>query len=96
MQPRSHAPFERPVLKSFEKDLTAVLLYSGFAWGAGAFLTVASAAGALAAFAALPALCWRVLLRARNPVLLFVAPVAALSLLACLIRQTGAMTRRSS
>src|SRR5690242_8940126 len=32
------APFERAALLSFREDLKAVLLYAGFAWGAGGWL----------------------------------------------------------
>src|SRR5256885_588377 len=31
------APFEREALEAFGSDLSAVLFYAGFAWGAGAF-----------------------------------------------------------
>ena len=41
----SRAPFQRPSLKSFARDVSAILLYAGFAWGAGAFLVLASDAG---------------------------------------------------
>ena len=34
----SRAPFDRAALRAFSADLEAILLYTGFAWGAGAFL----------------------------------------------------------
>src|ERR1700749_2465727 len=33
-------PFERAALKSFSQDLHAILVFAGFAWGAGAFLAL--------------------------------------------------------
>ena len=33
-------PFERVALNYFAKDLSAILLFAGFAWGAGAFLAL--------------------------------------------------------
>ncbi|HEV2651191.1 MAG TPA: hypothetical protein VGU69_08035 [Rhizomicrobium sp.] len=82
-----HAPFERSVLQSFEKDLGKVLLMSGTAWGMGAFLVVPAhaVASVVALFAIVPCLAQALLLRTRLPVLLFVAPVALLGSLACLI-----------
>src|SRR6266481_3787529 len=39
-----HQPFERAALHAFARDLSACLLYAGFAWGAGAFLAIANGA----------------------------------------------------
>lgn len=81
-------PFERAALRSFSQDLSAILVFAGAAWGAGAFLALAAgtdialvpifAAGAAAAVA--------VLLRERTSVLLFVAPAATLTSFACVLR----------
>jgi hypothetical protein len=81
-------PFERAVLRAFAQDLNACLLYAGFAWGAGAFLALGSGASALAIllFAGVPTVGVAILLRDRMPVLLFLAPVAALTSFACVIR----------
>jgi hypothetical protein len=81
-------PFERPVLQAFAQDLNACLLYAGFSWGAGAFLAIAGGApsGTALLFAGVPAVVVMVLLRERQAVLLFLAPVAALTSLACVLR----------
>ena len=82
-------PFERAALHSFAQDLTAVLVYSGCAWGAGAFLVLPGSApvGSALMFAAGPALGIGLLLRERRAVLFFLAPVAALTSFACVLRQ---------
>jgi hypothetical protein len=82
-------PFERPVLQAFAQDLEACLLYAGFAWGAGAFLALAGGAGTALLFVAAPALTLAVLLRERLAVLLFLAPVAALTAFACVLAGGG-------
>ena len=81
-------PFERAVLKAFAADLDACLLYAGFAWGAGAFLALPASApgGAALAFALVPAIATAALLRESRPALFFLAPVAALTSLACAFR----------
>jgi hypothetical protein len=91
MRAYTHAigqPFERATLHAFAQDLRACLLYAGFAWGAGAFLALPSDAHALAAlaFAGVPALVLGLLLRERQSALLFLAPLAALTSLACVTR----------
>ena len=83
-----HQPFERAVLKAFAGDLDACLLYAGTAWGAGALLVLppfASGATALA-FAIVPSLAVAAILRETRPTTFFLAPVAALSSLACVMR----------
>jgi hypothetical protein len=82
-----NASFELPALQAFESDLGKVLLMSGVAWGMGTFLVVPAHAltGVVALFAIVPCLVLAVLLRTRLPVLLFVAPVALLGSLVCLI-----------
>ena len=81
-------PFERASLHSFAQDLSACLLYAGFAWGAGAFLGLGAGAtsGVALLFAGVPAVAIAVLLRERQAVLLFLAPVAALTAFACVLR----------
>jgi ABC-type Mn2+/Zn2+ transport system permease subunit len=81
--------FERAALHAFAQDLTAALVYSGCAWGAGAFLVLPGSApiGSALVFAAVPALGIGLLLRERRAVLFFLAPVAALTSFACVLRQ---------
>jgi hypothetical protein len=82
------APFQRPSLKSFARDVSAILLYAGFAWGAGAFLVLPSGAGIgpTVLFAAGTGAAVAVLLREREAVFLFLAPVAAMTAFACVLR----------
>lgn len=78
-------PFERTSLKVYAKDLSAILLFAGFAWGAGAFLALPAAtplAGVLV-FALLPSAIIAYLLRDGDALTLFLAPVAALTAAAC-------------
>ena len=81
-------PFERTTLKNFAKDLSAILLFAGFAWGAGAFLAlpVGTPAAAALVFAAAPAFTIAYLLRDREALLLFLAPSTLLSAAACLMK----------
>ncbi len=81
-------PFERTVLKDYAKDLSAILLFAGFAWGAGAFLALPAGTPAVAAisFALLPAAVVASLLRDRDALALFLAPVAAMTAAACLLK----------
>jgi hypothetical protein len=81
-------PFERAPLKAFADDLTAILTYAGFAWGAGVFLALPADTGPLAAtaFAVLPVAGIAALLRAGTPVLSFAAPLALLSALGMAVR----------
>jgi hypothetical protein len=87
-----HQPFERPVLKAFVRDLNACLLYAGCSWGAGAFLAIAHGApsGVALLFASVPAVVIMALLRERRSVVLFLAPSAALTSLACVVRPFAA------
>lgn len=82
------APFERAALLSFREDLKAVLLYAGFAWGAGAWLVLSYDASAIAvvAFAALPVGAIAALTRDRNCSFLFGVPVTALVSFASVLR----------
>ena len=81
-------PFERVALKSFAEDMSAILLYSGFAWGAGTFLVLPAGTGMAAAilFAAAPGIAIAALLREREAVFLFLAPVATLAAFASVLR----------
>jgi hypothetical protein len=82
------APFERVPLRAFSRDLSAILFYAGFAWGTGAFLAVPATASVLSfvLFSAGTCAVVAALLRARDPSLIFLVPVAGLSALAPLIR----------
>jgi hypothetical protein len=82
------APFERAALLSFREDLKAVLLYAGFAWGAGAWLLLpyeASAASVIA-FSALPVGAIAALVRDRDCAFLFGVPVTGLVAFASVLR----------
>jgi hypothetical protein len=81
------APFDRATLKAFSAELDAILLYAGFAWGAGAFLVLpANTDPAFTTFfsggtAAIIAM----IVRTRVAVLMFVSPVGLLTALAALL-----------
>ena len=81
-------PFERGTLREFAYDLNAVVIYAGFAWGAGACLALARDVSpfALAAFAAIVPAVLAVTLRTREMSLGFLAPVATLCAFAAVIR----------
>jgi len=74
-------PFERVALKSFAEDMSPILLFTGFAWGAGGFLALSAGTDIVGAllFVAVPAIAVAALLREREAVFLFLAPVAVLS-----------------
>lgn len=82
------APFERVPLRSFATDLSAILFFAGFAWGAGAFLAVPATAPALMVMLFSAGTCGVVaaLLRSPEHALFFLAPVAGLAALASLMR----------
>jgi hypothetical protein len=83
------APFELFALKSFAGDLSAILFYAGFAWGAGAFLALAPQANIAAAalFAGVP--CAALALSLRGNSLLFILPAGMMTAAACLVRPVG-------
>jgi hypothetical protein len=85
-------PFERTALLSFSRDLSAIMLFAGFAWGAGAFLALpAGASIAVAAlFAAGAGAAIALLLRERENAFLFLAPATALTSFACVLRPLDA------
>jgi hypothetical protein len=80
-------PFERTSLRLFARDLQAIMLYVGFAWGAGSFLalpqdaTLALAVALSAGLAAIVAL----IVRASDAVACFAIPATVLSAIAALI-----------
>jgi hypothetical protein len=82
------APFERAPLRAFHEDLKAILLYAGFAWGAGAYLALPQAAGIvlLTVFSAGTCLIVAGIFRARLASLYFAVPVAALTAFAAVLR----------
>ncbi len=82
------APFERASLRNFAADLTAIMIYLGFAWGAGAYLALSGATPplALVLFAAVPAALVAFTLRQRDSAFVFVAPVTALAAFAAVLR----------
>jgi hypothetical protein len=81
------APFERAALKAFEQDLTAMSVYLGFAWGAGAFLMLPSVIPFSAVtYAAVTSAGFAALLKDRKIALCFIGPAAMLSALACVLR----------
>jgi hypothetical protein len=81
-------PFELSALREFSADLHAILLYCGFAWGAGAYLAVSPEASpvVLLAFSAGAGLVVAGLLRTKEIALGFVVPVAALAAFATVLR----------
>jgi hypothetical protein len=81
-------PFELSALREFSADLHAILLYCGFAWGAGAYLAIGPSASAfvLLAFTAGAALAVAAIVRSKEIALGFVAPVAALAAFAAVLR----------
>jgi len=81
-------PFERAALKSFSQDLNAILVFAGFAWGAGAFLALPATAGmgAIVVFSAGAGAVIVLLLREQECAFLFLAPTAALASFACVLR----------
>lgn len=81
-------PFERTALRDFAEDLSAILLFAGFAWGAGAFLALSIGTSTMPAilFAAAPAAIIAYLLRDREALYLFLAPVTLLTATACVLQ----------
>jgi len=82
------APFEIKKLRAFAADLHAILLYSGFAWGAGAFLALPADTGPVAvmAFSAGTAAILGVVLRERAATLSFLAPAILIPAAAAVLR----------
>jgi len=89
------APFERAPLRAFAEDFRAIMLYAGFAWGAGAFLALPANAGltGMFLFSAGMAGLASLTLRRLDTGLAFVTPVAVLAAVAALFRpEDGALT----
>lgn len=82
------SPFERAALKDYAKDLSAILLFAGFAWGSGAFLALPADTAWVPAimFVAAPSIIIAYLLRDREALMLFLAPSAALTVIASLLK----------
>ena len=82
------AMFDRTPLTEAAQDFRAILLYAGFAWGAGAFLVLPPVAGPLAilVFAGLPSLGLALILKDQGGPLAFVIPVTILSLTAAILQ----------
>jgi hypothetical protein len=80
-------PFERFTLKTFASDITAILLFAGFAWGAGAFLVLPAGTGVVSSmlFAVVPAVAIGAFLREREALFLFLAPVTGLTAFASVL-----------
>jgi hypothetical protein len=82
------APFDRTALKSFLTDLDAILLFTGFAWGAGALLIlpVDTDPAFTTIFSGGTAALLAMIFRTRQTTLMFAAPVGLLTALAALLR----------
>jgi hypothetical protein len=82
------APFERAPLRLFARDLQAIMLYVGFAWGAGSFLTLPADVTVLQAimFSAGAAILVAAIGRASDATACFAIPVTILSAAAALLR----------
>lgn len=84
--------FERATLRNFHEDAKAVALYAGFAWGAGAFLSLPATAtvAMLLVFAGGASVILALMMRDRALILAFVAPATILSAAAALLRPLAA------
>jgi hypothetical protein len=83
--------FELLPLRAFVLDLHAILLYAGFAWGAGAFLALPQTASAaeIILFAGGASAIVAGVFRARAAALYFLAPAAGLPVIAALSGSGG-------
>jgi hypothetical protein len=74
-------PFSRLRLRRFARQLSGMLLFAGFAWGAGAYLVLPAGTGLPQSllFAAVPGLVVAFSLREREATILFLTPVALLT-----------------
>ncbi|HUO94076.1 MAG TPA: hypothetical protein VMU22_14215 [Rhizomicrobium sp.] len=84
-------PFDRAALKTFARDLSAILLYAGAAWGAGLFLALPadlSLGGAIAFTATIGALIVGIL-RARDMAFSFLVPATAVGAFSSLMRDAS-------
>ncbi len=85
--------FDRLPMREAAKDLRAVLFYTGFAWGAGAFLLLGDNPLPLMGlcFAVLPSAILLPLLRDKTAGLFFLSPVTVLTAAAMLLQHWAAM-----
>ena len=85
------APIELPSLRTSKLDLNAVMLYGGFAWGAGAFIVLPAAATmtGLLLFTMGGALALGIILRAKGAALYFLVPNILLAAAAALFGSAG-------
>jgi hypothetical protein len=85
--------FDRLPLREAAKDLRAVLLYTGFAWGAGAFLLLGNNPMPIMGlcFAVLPPAILLPLLRDKDAGLFFLGPVTVLTAAAMVLQHWAAM-----
>jgi len=85
------APFDRAALKTFARNLSAILLYAGAAWGAGLFLALPDSvglAGTIAFTATVSALVAGIL-RARDMAFSFLVPATAVGAFCTLMRDAN-------
>ena len=85
------APFDRQALKDFARNLSAILLYAGAAWGAGLFLALPDGvglAGTIAFTATISALIAGIL-RARDMAFSFLVPATAVGAFCTLMRDAN-------
>lgn len=89
------APFELAPLRAFSEDLKAIMLYCGFAWGAGAYLALPADTGlaGILMFSAGAAALFAITLRNKGAAIAFLAPVAGMSAFAAVLLplQDGAL-----
>lgn len=85
--------FDRMPLREAAKDLRAVLFYTGFAWGAGAFLLLGNNPLPLTGlcFAVLPSAILLPVLRDKAAGLFFLGPVTGMTAAAMVLQHWGAM-----
>ena len=83
--------FDRAPLREAAKDLRAVLFYTGFAWGAGAFLLLGDNPLPIMGlcFAVAPSVILLPLLRDKTANLFFIAPVTLLTAAAMILEGWG-------
>jgi len=86
--------FDRVPLREAAKDLRAVWFYSGFVWGAGAFLLLGDNPVPIMGlcFAVAPSVMLLALLRDKAAKLSFIAPVTVLTAAAMILDHWGGMT----
>ena len=90
------APFDRQALQGFARNLSAILLYAGAAWGAGLFLALPESAGLPGTIAFVAAISAGIagILRARDMAFSFLVPATAVGAFCALMRDanlTGAL-----